>query len=433
MWRRSLGGSTTVDHHTTCCGRVWGMSSADPTLSLTPEDFDFDGESTTLRRRADDALEAHLWLVDSHHRHPGAQTVVQTLLTPQDRPAVAPYINSITSDALGRASTWTMTGDMFREILVGVDFIADQLEDGQIDGMALTDDLVPADSGIVVFPYGVQLPHRDGGVTRTLDRNPFSPYRERVLDEGGGDRWMLDGFIWTKPDHPIGIGDDNGNVVEQRDGIALLPITRYRGRPTDRPFRTIHNDGGSTRPSDYPDWVCCDYTAWAYGSGITPDGHWCDNDQNPELVNSDEAVAATRLMRLLVWLSFRFFQDELPARERASRPVWRRAKPVLSERTPEQGDVVVFKLRHEHPADRGDGAEGAEPRWWRTRWMVSGHKALRRYAIRDANGKPVGPTRGPDAVLGVTYEYRTVTIAPYVKGPENMPLVVRNKVNVLAQ
>lgn len=78
---------------------------------------------------------------------------------------------------------------------------------------------------------------------------------------------------------------------------------------------------------------------------------------------------------------------------------------------------------HDRPDTPGEVA-------WSHRWVVSGHWAKRRVAVRDDSGAIVGSRHG---VEGRDWIYRRVFIAPHVKGPEDRPLVVKNTVNVLAR
>lgn len=392
----------------------------DTETRLSVQDFvDGHERDTSMRRRADHALEAHLWLVDSHHRNAATQVITEKLLASPEFPASA--INDLTRDRLGRTSTWTMTSEMLREIEVGREFLTEGMEDGDgyVDSMPLTADMLPAPDGIVVFPYGIEFPLTDDNRVTTTT----TPTGRYVVDIGCGDRWMIDGFCWfSHPTIRVAQGGRTG------PGVTIFPIVKSRGRVTDRPFRPLDSWGTGL---SVPPWALTDFTAWAFDVDA-------NNPLFPTIVDETEAdagiVSAVVGMRMLVWLCFQFFKHELPSRERPSRPLFRRAKPVLSENRPETGDVIVYKLRVERLAGDGRTVDAdAEPRWWRTRWIVNGHYARRRYAIRDEAGNSVGPVRGPDSVEGVTFEYRTVKIESFEKGSPNMPLVQKNKVYVLAQ
>lgn len=93
------------------------------------------------------------------------------------------------------------------------------------------------------------------------------------------------------------------------------------------------------------------------------------------------------------------------ASERASRPVRRRLEKAKS---PVTGDVVVIRLRRAHHEADAPATGSVE---WSHRWIVSGH-------WRNAWRPSVGA-------------HRRVWIAPFVKGPEDRPLVVTRKVHVL--
>lgn len=376
---------------------------------------------TTMQRYADRALDAHLWLFEWHHRHPATQQIVENLLSDHGRGGAAVWNRVLHEDVLDPAQTWTATPDMMNQIVEGVEFL---YEEG-VDDLVLTRDHVPAPEGVVIFPYGVEVPVDPGELTITR----FLNGEEFHLDTSGGDRWMIDGFAWRVAHVAVteGSGTDDPVPPEEiplrpgwhwTDGIEFYPITRWRERADDRPFRL-----GQSLGMPEPPWVFSDSSAWAFNRAL---------DAIDPAILAAEVVEHTSIrMRLLVWLYFAFARDILPARQKPSRAAARRAKPVLgSTNTDEEPAVLVVRLRRE--AGESTPPNDGEAPLWRFRWMVQPHSARRRVAIRDEHGRPVGPVRGPDAVLGETFEYRIVQIDSFMKGPEDRPFRGKHKVHVLA-
>jgi hypothetical protein len=93
------------------------------------------------------------------------------------------------------------------------------------------------------------------------------------------------------------------------------------------------------------------------------------------------------------------------------------AKRAMRAQIP--GRVTVVTLRRRSSGHRNDDESLVE---WRHRWMVRGHWAWRRC--------------GPDLDGAIDYEgghRRRVYISPYVKGPENAPLIGTEKVYRLSR
>lgn len=108
------------------------------------------------------------------------------------------------------------------------------------------------------------------------------------------------------------------------------------------------------------------------------------------------------LMAAWAWsTSFADVTDDYPSRavgRRAARQSGGSVDPVR---------VIRLPRRHSGPS----AGSGEHPVDWKNRWIVSGHWR-----------------RQPYPSLGIT---KTLWIAPYVKGPEDRPLLIRDDVNVL--
>lgn len=98
----------------------------------------------------------------------------------------------------------------------------------------------------------------------------------------------------------------------------------------------------------------------------------------------------------------------------------RPANPKRARKMKIPGQITVITLRHAKHAARQDGESLVE---WSHRWVVRGH-------WRSQSCGPHYP--GAQEIAPDTYRAR-LWIAPFVKGPEDRPLVVRPKVNRLSR
>lgn len=117
--------------------------------------------------------------------------------------------------------------------------------------------------------------------------------------------------------------------------------------------------------------------------------------------NPDPRAGTTRDFMLRMQVLWRLAQQQIamPGLERVARPTWRRASNWRQIK-----EVVVLKLRKARPHEYEGGEREVE---WSHRWMVSGHWRSQPYKI---SGETV---------------YRQIWIAPYVKGPDGKPLVLK--------
>ena len=336
---------------------------------------------------------------------------------------------------VNEARTFTATTDLWREVMLTLDML---VEEG-IDWLPLQPQHVPADSGFIIFPYGVKVPHHiDNGMGERRNLDGTTAY----WDEGGGTEWWIDGFIWTINNKVAA----DGVAGPPSDGITLIPLTRYRDDDNHRPFRLSAKLNPSRRP---PRWVASDLTGWAFDK----DGQFEWGELAPESAGQNalafgagaddpegyiaDLVHHRDWLRMLVWATFRWLTEEVWIPEVPDRPKlikkMKRARPVIHENTMEDGEIVIVDLRLERKEAVAKGDAGGEPPWWRTRWIVRGHYAKRRFAIRDEHGNAVGPVRGEGAVEGETFYYKKVKIEPFIKGPDSAPLVLRDRVGVLTR
>lgn len=136
---------------------------------------------------------------------------------------------------------------------------------------------------------------------------------------------------------------------------------------------------------------------------VTASLHARDIMSDPEDIA--EARVFMRKVPLSLWALMTSEGIATTTTERAARATRRRLE---KEQSPMTGDVVVVHLRRMHVEAAPSGDHAVE---WQRRWIVSGHW---RRAWRPS-----------------VKAHRMVWIAPFVKGPEDKPLVVTRKVHVL--
>ena len=384
---------------------------------------------TERLRRALEAADSHTTYIDGTRPGSTRDRVERALLDPTSDPGDVRYGDTSLyggdfADWLRgyaqRAMTFTATIDLMREIVL----TQEMLEEEGIEWLPLLPHHLPSPAGFVLFPYGIECP--------TLVR-PAGPLPEGAIT---WDRWMVDGLLWAVDDNVArdGVADDPTN------GVIVFPLTRNRGMDGDRPFHPA-------RPLPLDTLTASDLTAWAFDQpGDTQwesmaDVHARWADRGLSLGSTDnvdplvERLHAVRWWtRSLVWSVWRWMTEEVwvdGELDRATRRRLKRAKPVIHENQPEDGRVVIVDLRPERKEAVARGDAAGEPPWWRSRWVVRGHWARRRYALLDEQGQRLGPVRGPGSVEGVTFEYRPVWIEPFEKGPDSAPLVLRDPVGVV--
>lgn len=399
-------------------------------------------------RRASEAVEIHYDFLDGCRPGSAKSKIEDSLLDVTQDPYDKRYghgdflygkgksFQDWLKEIANTAQTFTATTDLWRE----VELTLQMVEEEGIDWLPLQPHHLPADTGFMLFPYGIKVPtHLDYGLFEVKDTLGRAT---KIYDQGGGTEWWVDGFIWKINDRVSA----DGFVGPPKPGVTIFPLTRWRDDPGHRPFRLAAMDEGFKAPA----LVASDITAWAFdepgsyewgGLSIESGG----GNALPSLGKSkeeQEAFTANLIehrnwMRMLVWVTFRWLTEETWVPEspdnRQLRRKMQRARPVIHENLMEDGEIVIVDLRLERKEAIAKGEAGGEPPWWRSRWIVKGHWAKRRFAIRDEHGRPVGPTRGEGAVEGETFYYKKVKIEPFIKGPDSAPLVLRDRVGVLSR
>ena len=122
-------------------------------------------------------------------------------------------------------------------------------------------------------------------------------------------------------------------------------------------------------------------------------------NQQSKVYESDNSI---RDMFVHIKVFFRLCQQTIawPHRERVARPTWKRARAGWKDIK----EVVVFTLRRaKHPKYEGPEREVQ----WSHRWVVQGHWRQQWYPSEQV--------------------HRQVWVAPYIKGPDGKPLILKRR------
>lgn len=163
-----------------------------------------------------------------------------------------------------------------------------------------------------------------------------------------------------------------------------------------------------------------DFSGWTYGTAwnsVTPGNNLVGLvERAGELravtigeVNEDGSLNVAPVVdqaRRLMLTTWKMLQEKITAldEERPPRYIRRRAE----RRMPEAGDIIVVRLRKETHGSLVVLNEEEGP-WWNHRWLVRGHW----------RNQPYGPNKSLTKIIW---------ISPYIKGPDDAPLVVKDKI-----
>lgn len=366
--------------------------------------------STTEMRLAERALEAQYVLADIREGNPWYSAVITANMELREDLFVQ-FVRLLAN----QASTFVVSSEMTELIKLGAENLIFQWLEGDRDAEVLLRHDPPTPFGWVLFSHQIDLSHM---LEDESDREQASP---------------VVGFLWTSTvaNRP---GEDEGV-----DGMGFIPVSRrgfWEGLfERGRALYEMQTEKGTTRlrapEGRPPEYVAYDLAGWTY------DQPWRISAEAkmgaryaPDEVHLFHPVVA--IERAILWTFFRLVDQRIGASHKhmpGKKTMKRvgRKKPNLSTRVADDGGVRIVKLRREQSESTSAG-EGETN--YSHRWIVQPHWAKRRVATRDHEGTIIGSTSG---VEGVDWTYRRVFIAPYVKGPEHAPLVLKETVNVLAR
>lgn len=189
----------------------------------------------------------------------------------------------------------------------------------------------------------------------------------------------------------IGDVDDNDRLKPGVDHLTFVDTTDY----TDETGTTVEDVGTPLFPYDM--------SAWVFGKRwqTVPQG------QAEGGFKVDEGLAQQRKVLLATLLISQQYVALVSGRK-APRPERRRAGRVLT--SPNYGEITHVTLRRSSEANGEAGTDGFE---YSHRFMVSGHWRHQFY-----------PSKG---------RHELIWIDPYVKGPEDKPLIIKDRVYKLVR
>lgn len=243
------------------------------------------------------------------------------------------------------------------------------------------------------------LPFTEPGIMWFEKALPYPDFDMEVIDEygpAGLPTIPVKAIGWREvPDVTVDLGDDG--KPRSGPGIALF-------------MYVDHHKSGRLLRFDFTGWgFNADYEIahdWIAQFGANTSGSIESNGNH--LINPHVAM-----VRILLTSLFGIMRSSIELTKPA-RAVRRRAERTEAK-FPEYGDVQVITLRTflgkaAKKSDHTPPTEGVE---WRHRWLVRGHWAWRRC-------NPENADTGED-------RRKRVYIESYVKGPEDRPLIIRDK------
>lgn len=291
------------------------------------------------------------------------------MIAPGNTPAQLYRFIDSQRDVLGGASLWWVSEAMTDVLVAAARSVPDDV---------LAEELLPlATRGLVVFE-------------RALSAKP-----SRII-EGVADI-AVDAFAWG----PTRIPPREGRTEAE----AAVGISAYQYSP-----RTVQDE--SQQPTidkygldhDGRIWMCLGRSDWPLGDALGSAPYPGTDDDQLDSYKEDR--------RLLCALTTLLAHGGIATQRQATVPRGERRRLERQGVKPETLQYRIVNLRTEHePGERHADAEGAtgESRYGH-RWIVEGHMRL----------QPYGPGRSLR---------RLQWINPYVKGPADAPLVVRDVVH----
>lgn len=198
-------------------------------------------------------------------------------------------------------------------------------------------------------------------------------------------------------------------------GVLVKDPYQDKLKPTDGLFMGVFFDtkhvpeaqAFKNKGFPVPSVVIVDETAWSFmipWSELTWEEYWEDPNISvgTGTVNPEHASFRRLIYSFFHLISARIYTVKLP---RAAR---RRAERQLANPPPHYGDIRVVTLRRSTTRASAvpEGLTEEEGREWSHRWMVSGHWRNQWYKREQV--------------------HRPIWIEPYVKGPEDKPLVIKD-------
>lgn len=231
------------------------------------------------------------------------------------------------------------------------------------------------------------------------------------------------GFAWLDKPMPLDTEDGLTNPIQAMSWSSQNALSDTGTFPTLRvtlwtlASETQRDDGSSSSAEEI-----ADIQQWL---GLLTLHH-----SDLYLVNKTMGGPAPRsALAIVAYLNmlWMMLQMEITGIDRAAAPRGARRRAL---RDTGQGDVLVITLRRPARGDRAEPPGEHRVVDWSHRWLVQTH--YRHHVAPPADRKhQVIPTADKRrcAVCGVEVSY----VAPYIKGPEGMPLMVRRRIHRLSR
>jgi hypothetical protein len=298
------------------------------------------------------------------------------------------------AEGIMTAPTYAITKDMLAVVGHGADEMSKNMPTFYHDSM------LPNDTGFIWFEHPI----------------PFKLYVGDLADDGE-QMWHHNvrdvAGMWWQTVPTVGI---YANAEKLRSGEPILvdpDDPDLELMPGVTMGLIMHRDVATTKPeirAKLPLYVPIDMTAWADGIPWREvnEEYWIEH-AGVEMGIVTEAGSYWRRWMLSFWALCSQHIEYRPA-PRAARRRQERAGPSPS---PDYGDIRVILLRRRtiHPEDHQPQHVDVA---WSHRWMVSGHWRW----------QAVGKGRA---------QHRWTYINPYVKGPDDKPLILTDKVHILGR
>lgn len=325
----------------------------------------------------------------------------------EERETLGKYLHDNVRDVVKAASTFYVSPDMCELVRMAA-------EDMPVSGLQPTD--MPTDTGFLVFDRPLTLSNaiwsteaEEAGTEVDVRISAIawrvgSVRKAPATDPQGSDVVGLDPMV------PIGLESVPGlsyflfqtprdvavmmnqDLAEGEDGVTADETQRFNG-----PLPIYDFSGWAFNTPWYA-------TAEEVGHAIEQDG-----EQGP-VSGVHSIVDQTRRLLIATWRILNQTNIVTLDPTRPPRHLRRRAERVGI--TPEDGDIVVIRMRREvfQGLHKAAGTEEDDVPWYTVRFMVRGH--WHNYWV------------GPRGAQHLQPKY----VLPYEKGPEGAPLVKRNKI-----
>lgn len=275
---------------------------------------------------------------------------------------------------IANAVTRAMTFYVAAEISTAIKAAAETIPEAALEAADL-----PCEDGLLIFE----------------DPVPYEGFAPE-FSEHGRVNMPLRGIGWSC--HGVGVTGEDG-IRREQPGVVL-----WCWGDLDE----IIELGEIVWPATWgtrPPFFLVDHTGWAYES------EWMSVPEEDAEVGTGYVADHLGWLRRFVLTLWTFMAQEIspPVSTHVGRPAARRAAGA-GFTLPEDGTILVIRLRRTERTESDPDHEHGDVNW-ASRWIVRGH-------WRQIQNRETG-------------RRRAIWIHPYIKGPEDRPLVLRDKIGAV--